>query len=257
MRRKSFSIACCLLLAFFAESQATAQDALRAHAELLNGSAPFTYPARVIVGPDRNLYFLDPVLSSIFVHDLKTGKIKRLCGPDSLGTPVTDIALGTKGKIWVLSQRESKVRRLSPQCVVERDFKVSLIAQQIATNAFGELIVLNTTGRWLFDLFSTDGKLLRSFGERIDYGEEVTTQELNDGNIAADTAGGFFFSFNYPPLVRHYSRNGRLLAEFKPESDVPIAPPDIKVGGSGGSVSVTAKYQILVLDITADTQDRR
>ena len=256
MRRKSFSIACCLLLAFFAESQATAQDALRAHAELLNGSAPFTYPARVIVGPDRNLYFLDPVLSSIFVHDLKTGKIKRLCGPDSLGTPVTDIALGTKGKIWVLSQRESKVRRLSPQCVVERDFKVSLIAQQIATNAFGELIVLNTTGRWLFDLFSTDGKLLRSFGERIDYGEEVTTQELNDGNIAADTAGGFFFSFNYPPLVRHYSRNGRLLAEFKPESDVPIAPPDIKVGGSGGSVSVTAKYQILVLDITVDTQDR-
>ena len=256
MSRKSFSIACCLLLAFFAESQATAQDALRAHAELLNGSAPFTYPARVIVGPDRNLYFLDPVLSSIFVHDLKTGKIKRLCGPDSLGTPVTDIALGTKGKIWVLSQRESKVRRLSPQCVVERHFKVSLIAQQIATNAFGELIVLNTTGRWLFDLFSTDGKLLRSFGERIDYGEEVTTQELNDGNIAADTAGGFFFSFNYPPLVRHYSRNGRLLAEFKPESDVPIAPPDIKVGGSGGSVSVTAKYQILVLDITADTQDR-
>lgn len=255
MRRKSFSIACCLLLVLFAESQATAQDALRAHSEVLNASAPFTYPAGVIVGPDRNLYFLDPVLSSIFVHDLKTGKIKRLCGPDSLGTPVTDIAVGTKGQIWVLSQRDSKVRRLSPQCVVEREFKVSLIAQQIATNAFDELIVLNTIGR-LFDLFSADGKLLRSFGERIDYGEEVTTQELNDGNIAADTAGGFFFSFNYPPLVRHYSRSGRLLAEFKPESDVPIAPPDIKVGGSGGSVSVTAKYQILVLDIAADKQDR-
>ncbi len=56
--------------------------------------------------------------------------------------------------------------------------------------------------------------------------------------------------------MRHYSRSGRLLAEFKPESDVPIAPPDIKVGGSGGSVSVTAKYQILVLDIAVDKQDR-
>ncbi len=209
----------------------------------------------MVVGPDRNLYFVDPVLSSIFVHDLNTGKIKRLCGPDSLGTPVSDIAVGTKGQIWVLSQRDSKVRRLSPQCVVEREFKVSLIAQQIATNAFGELIVLNTIGR-LFDLFSADGKLLRSFGERIEYGEEITTQELNDGNIAPDTAGGFFFSFNYPPLVRHYSRSGRLVAEFKPESDVPIAPPDIKVGGSGGSFSVTAKYQILVLDIAADKQDR-
>ncbi|HZI59875.1 MAG TPA: hypothetical protein VFD62_04135 [Pyrinomonadaceae bacterium] len=255
MRRKSFSSACCLLLILFAEPQATAQDALRAHAEVLNASAPFTYPASVVVGPDRNLYFVDPVLSSIFVHDLKTGKIRRFCGPDSLGTPVTDIAVGTKGQIWVLNQRDSKVRRLSPQCVVEREFKVSLIAQQIATNAFGELIVLNTIGR-LFDLFSADGKLLRSFGERIDYGEEVTTQELNDGNIARDGDGGFFFSFNYPPLVRHYSRSGRLLAEFKPESDVPIAPPDIKVGGSGNSVSVTARYQILVLDIAADKQDR-
>ena len=255
MRRKSFSIACCLLLVVFAEPQATAQEALRAHAEVLNASAPFTYPAGVVVGPDRNLYFLDPVLSSIFVHDLKTGNIRRLCGPDSLGTPVTDIAIGTKGQIWVLNQGDSKVRRLSPQCVVEREFKVSLIAQQIATNAFGELIVLNTIGR-LFDLFSANGKLLRSFGERIDYGEEITTQELNDGNIAADSAGGFFFSFNYPPLVRHYSRSGRLLAEFKPESDVPIGPPDIKIGGSGGSVSVTARYQILVLDIAADKQDR-
>ena len=255
MRRKSFSFACCLLLVLFAKPQATAQDALRAHAEVLNASAPFTYPASVVVGPDRNLYFVDPVLSSIFVHDLKTGNIRRFCGPDSLGTPVTDIAVGTKGQIWVLNQRESKVRRMSPQCVVEREFKVSLIAQQIATNAFGELIVLNTIGR-LFDLFSAEGKLLRSFGERIDYGEEITTQELNDGNIAPDTVGGFFFSFNYPPLVRHYSRSGRLVAEFKPESDVPIAPPDIKVGGSGSSVSVTARYQILVLDIAADKQDR-
>jgi hypothetical protein len=256
MRRKSFSFACCLLLVVFAAFQATAQEALRAHAEVLNASAPFTYPASVAVGPDHNLYFVDPVLSSLFVHNVKTGNIKRLCAPESLGTPVTDIAVGTKGQIWVLNQRDSKVRRLSPRCVVETEFKVSLIAREIATNVFGELILLNTTGRWLFDLFSVDGKLLRSFGERIDYGEEITTQELNDGNFAADSAGGFFFSFNYPPLVRHYSRSGRLLAEFKPESDVPIAPPDIRVGGSGGSISVTAKYQILVLDIAADKQER-
>jgi streptogramin lyase len=157
MKRKSFSFACCLFLVLFGEPQTTAQDALRAHAEVLNASAPFTYPSGVLVGPDRNLYFLDPVLSSIFVHDLKAGKIRRLCGPDSLGTPVSDIAIGTKGRIWVLSQRDSKVRRLNSQCVVEREFKVSLIAQQIATNSFGELIVLNTIGR-LFYLFSANGK---------------------------------------------------------------------------------------------------
>lgn len=246
----------CVLFVLFAAFHCTAQNLLRAHAEVVGASAPFTFAQRVIVGPDRNLYFVDPVLSSIFIHDFNTSTVKRLCGPESLGTMVSDVAIGPKGQLWILNQRESKVRRLSPQCELQAEFKVSLIAGKIATNAFGELIVLNTVGRWLFDLFSANGKLLRSFGERIDYGEEVKTQELNNGNIARDSAGGFFFSFNYPPLVRHYSRNGRLLSEFKPESDVPIAPADVMVGGNGQSGSVTAKYQILVLDIAADKQDR-
>ena len=34
------------------------------------------------------------------------------------------------------------------------EFKVSLLASRVATNAFGELIVLNTIGRSLFDSFS-------------------------------------------------------------------------------------------------------
>ena len=246
----------CVLVVLFAALHLPAQESLHAHAEVLDASAPFTFPQRFVVGPDRNLYFVDPVLNSIFIHDFKTGNVKGWCGPKSLGTRVTDITVGTKGQIWVLNQRDSKVRRLSPQCVVESEFKVSLIARAIATNAFGELIVLNTTGRWLFDLFNANGKLLRSFGERNDYGEEIKTAELNDGKIAPDSAGGFFFSFNYPPLVRRYSRSGKLLAEFKPESDVPIAPPDIRVSGNGAGFSVSSKYQILVLDIAADKQDR-
>ena len=249
-------LAACGLLVLFASFQIAAQDMLRAHAELIGVSAPFTFAQRFVVGPDRNLYFVDPVLSSIFIHDFKTRTVRHLCGPESLGTPVTDIAVGRSGQLWILNQRESKVRRFSRECRLLSEFKVSLIAGKIAANAFGELIVLNTTGRWLFDLFSADGKPLRSFGERIDYGDEVRTAELNNGSIAPDSAGGFFFSFNYPSLVRHYDRNGRLLLEFKPETDVPIAPPNIIVGGSGGGMSVTAKYQIFVLDIAADKQDR-
>ncbi len=245
-----------LLIVLLAAQPIIAQDPLRAHAEVLGATVPFTSPAKVVVGPDNNLYFLDRVLTSIFVHDLKSGKVKRLCGPASLPARVEDIAVGPKGQLWVLNQRDAKVIRLTQQCAVEREFKVSLLPLEIAVNAFGEIVVLNTVGRSLFDLFSADGKRLRSFGERIDYGEEVKTAELNDGKIATDNSGGFFFSFNYPPLVRHYSRSGRLLSEFRPESDVPIGPPNVIVGGSGGNVSVTAKYQILVLDIAADKQDR-
>lgn len=250
-----FRIAGCIFVVLFAAFQSTAQNPLHAHAEVIDARAPFSYPSRVVVGPDRNLYFLDRVLSSIFIHEFKTGAVRRLCAPESLTSP-SDIAVGANGHLWLLSQRNSKVMKLSPQCAVESEFKVSLLARKIATNAFGEIIVLNATGQSLFDLFSADGKLLRSFGARMNYGEEVATYELSDGNIAPDSAGGFFFSFNYPPLVRHYGRTGRLLSEFKPESDVPIAPPNIVVKGSGGSVSLTSTYQILVLDIAADKQDR-
>ena len=243
-----------VLVVLFAAFQLAAQESLRAHSEVVGASAPFTFPQRVVVGPDRNLYFVDPILNTVFIHDFKTRTTRRLCGPQSLGSSASDIAVGLKGQLWVLDQRNSRVRRLSSQCAVQGEFKVSLIARKIALNAVGELIVLNTTGKWLFDLFSAEGKLLRSFGERIDYGDEVKTAELNDGKIAPDSTGGFFFSFNYPPLVRHYNRNGRLLADFKPESDVPIGPPEIIVGHGG--MSVTSKYQVLVLDIAADKQDR-
>jgi hypothetical protein len=139
---------------------------------------------------------------------------------------------------------------------VQSEISIPRFPLKMAVNSFGELIVLNATGKSLFDVFSTDGKLVRSFGERFKYADEVATYELSDGSIAADSAGGFFFSFNYPPLVRHYGRTGRLISEFKPESDVAIGPPNIVVGGSGNSVSVVSKYQILVLDMAADKQDR-
>ncbi|HET9524928.1 MAG TPA: hypothetical protein VFO99_02095 [Pyrinomonadaceae bacterium] len=255
-RRKHFSLPGCVLLLVFAAFSIPAQDSLRARTELLTMPAPFTFADGLVVGPDRNLYFLDPVLSSIFIYDFNTGNVRRLCGPQPTRSRMTDIAVGPYGQLWVLHQRDSKVVRLSRQCAVEREFKVSLLARKIAINSIGELIVLNMTGQSLFDLFSADGNQLRSFGKRIDYGEEVTSYELNDGNIAPDSSGGFFFSFNYPPLVRHYSRTGRLLSEFKPESDVQIEPPNIVVGGNGGGVSVTANYQILVLDIAADKHDR-
>jgi hypothetical protein len=252
-RVKSVALGVCFLM--MTSVAAPAQQELRAHADILNGDTPFSFPEQVVVGPDRNLYFLDRTLSSIFMLDFQTKKTKRLCGPDALRSPI-DISVGTRGQLWVLGHRASKVTKLSPQCTAQAEINLPRLALQIATNSYGELLVLNGTGPSLFDLYSTDGKPLRSFGERIKYQDEVTTNELNDGHIVPDTAGGFFFSFNYPPLIRHYGRTGRLVSELKPESDIAIAPPTIAVNNSGNSVSVVSKYQILVLDIAAYDRNR-
>lgn len=55
-----------------------------------------------------------------------------------------------------------------------------------------------------------------------------------------------FFSFNYPPLIRHYGRNGSLISEFKPESDIAIEPPNVSVRKQGNSTVVRARMVGLV-----------
>jgi hypothetical protein len=239
-----------------AMGQVWAQNTLRAHSEVLGADdAPFSFPEKAIVGPDRNIYFLDTSLSSIFVQDFKTKNIKRLCGPESLRSP-SDMSIDTRGQLWVLHNGGAKIARLNAQCAVQTEISAPKLSLKIATNTFGELIILNETGPFLFGLFNEQGKLLRSFGERINYNDEVTTNELSDGRIVPDNNGGFFFSFNYPPLIRHYSRSGRLLGEFKPESDIAIGPPNIMVRKLGNAVSISSKYQILVLDLAVDSQGR-
>ncbi len=243
--------ACVCLLAVAIQ----AQETVRAHSEVLGKNAPFSFPEKVVVGRNNDIYFLDTTLSSIFVQDLKSGNIKPLCGAEAIRSP-SDISVDVKGQLWVLNNNGSRISKLNRQCAVSEEITLPNSSLRIGTNSFGEVIVLYETGPSLFALFSPRGKLLRSFGERIQYPEEVATSELSDGHIVPDKEGGFFFSFNYPPLIRHYGRTGRLIHEFKPESDVPIAPPNITVRSVGNAVSVNSKYQILVLDMTADGRGR-
>lgn len=244
-----------ICLFFIPLTRTSAQETLKANSEILGANAPFSFPEKVVVGPDKNIYFLDTTLSGIFVQDYKTTTVKRLCGAESLRSP-SDLSVDVNGQLWILNQNGSKITRLDRKCTATNEISLTNLSLRIANNSFGELIVLNETGPSLFALFSPQGKLLRSFGDRIKYAEEVQTNELSDGHIVPDKNGGFFFSFNYPPLIRHYNRTGRLLDEFKPESDISIGPPNFTVRSIANSVSVSSKYQILVLDFATDDQNR-
>jgi hypothetical protein len=232
-----------------------AQATLRASSQLLGNDAPFHFPERLVVGPQGDVYLLDTNLSSLFVVKAQTGKLNLICGPEKLASP-SDLAVDRRGNVWVLSALKSKIYKLNQHCDVQTEIYSRQLPLRIATNSAAQVIVLSGAGSNLFELFETDGKFLGGFGQRIDYKDETTNRELCDGLIVPDRAGGFFFSFNYPPLIRHYGRHGKLLAEFKPESDVAIAPPTVSVRKLGNAMVVRSIYQILVLDMAIDAQGR-
>lgn len=249
---------CALLVCMFVSewsvthSQIVSEKQLRSRAQLLSSQVPVSFPERVVVTASGRTFLLDTDLSTLFSLD-KGGNLKRMCGSESLSSP-SDISVDNKGNVWVLSGVNSKIAKLTPSCQPQLQIVSRQMPLRIATNTFGELIVLNGAGQHLFEVYGPDGKLLRGFGERLDYKDETTNSELSDGRIAVDSSGGFFFSFNYPPLIRYYSRSGSLIRQFKPETDIAIEPPNISVRKQGNSMVVRSRYQILVLDLAADAR---
>lgn len=249
----------CVLLFFIlvsdwslARSQIISEKQLRSRAQLFSSGVQVSFPERLVVTASGKAFLLDTDLSTLFTLDKGSG-LKQMCGSEALRSP-SDISVDAKGNVWVLSGVNSKIVKLDPNCQPQTQIVSRQMPLRIATNTFGELIVLNGVGQHLFEIYGPDGKWLRGFGERLDYKDATTNSELSDGRIAVDSSGGFFFSFNYPPLIRHYGRNGSLIREFKPESDIAIEPPNISVRKQGNSMVVRSRYQILVLDLAADAR---
>ncbi|HSE17178.1 MAG TPA: hypothetical protein VLB46_08990 [Pyrinomonadaceae bacterium] len=243
------------LISFIIPISAFSQPTVRAHSQLLGAEVPFSFPESLVAGPQGSVYLLDTDLATLFSVETRTNKLNRICGPEKLSSP-SDLAVDAKGNLWVLSAFRSRISKLNRQCDTQTEIISKSLPLKIATNSFGEIIVLNGSGDNLFEIYTADGKFLRGFGKRLDYKDETTNSELSDGHIAPDRTGGFYFSFNYPPLIRHYGRRGNLIGEFKPESDVEIGPPNVSVRKVGKSTAVRSIYQILVLDLTVDRQGR-
>lgn len=244
----------CLLINCYVIGQAQ-QAELHSRGTVLGNDAQYSFPEKIIVGPLGDLYILDTELANVFQINMRNGNVSRLCKPGALNA-VADLAVGARGDLWALDAYRSKVLRLDRQCAVQSSFAVQHTPMRVHVNAFGELTVLTGGGGALFDVYAADGKLIRSFGKRNVYGDPIADNELSDGHLVPDAAGGFYFSFNYPPLIQHYSRDGRLLGEFKPESDIAIGSPNVSSRRQGNQLIVSSKYQLLVLDMATDRRGR-
>jgi hypothetical protein len=258
MRVSSFILAVVAIVHAAAVVTSSQPEVGKIHStETIATKGPYSFPEKLALDRFSNLYLLDSQLSNIFVVQRQRAgqQIKALCSPR---TPVTaaDLSVDRSGSIWILDSRGSQIIKLDRNCKVEKSLTPQRPGLAVEVNSAGELIVLTSTGSALFDLYDQSGNLLRSFGRRISYGDPISDGELNNGHIVTDRSGGFYFSFNYPPLVQRYRRDGKLVGEFKPPSDVHIGPANVSSQKQGNFLAVRANYQILVLDMTLDARGR-
>lgn len=220
------------------------------------GAGSYSFPEKITLDARGNLYLFDSSLSNVFVVNAQRGRqVTTLCSPR---TPVaaSDISVERGGEVWILDSMASKIIKLDRNCKTQKSFVVRHPALALQVNSSGEVVVLTSVGGSLFDLYDQSGTLLRSFGQRFSYGNPLADGELSNGHMVADRTGGFYFSFNYPPLVRHYGRDGKLLGEFKPVTDVSIGAPNVSSQRQGNRVTLRSNYQIWILDMTLDERGR-
>ena len=228
---------------------------LISRSRILDGNGPFSFPEKIVSGPAKTLYLLDTELSNVFLVNSATGAVTALCSP-RLPARASDLSVDKSGNVWILDQRAQQLTSFNQQCRPRASFKPRSYASRVQLNAFGEVVLLTAGAQTLFEIYSPDGRFLRSFGQGFDYQDSYANAELNSGHMLPDSVGGFYFSFNYPPLLRHYARDGRLLAEFKPELNVPIERPEVSSRVQGTNLSISSKYQKGVLDMALDPRGR-
>jgi len=87
----------------------------------------------------------------------------------------------------------------------------------------------------LIKVYSSDGKMLDSFGQPLSFHHSMQT--LNSRTLALNSKGELYVAFTYFPLVRKYSSDGELLAEFRIENLITEAKENFNLKRIGEGIA--------------------
>jgi hypothetical protein len=167
-------------------------------------------------GPSDNYYVL--VARAILVFDATGKKITQIPPAPSQKTSeapalVYGVALDvdSAGRIYVADRGANALRIFSPagELLLNIPFPSPT---GIVVLSGGEIAATSATGKFLVNVFDSQGKELRSFGDPVEIleGQAAANRFMNIGHVATDAAGNIYFSFDYmpEPTYRKYDRVG-------------------------------------------------
>lgn len=235
---------------------------LQLQAELISDALPsesaIQLPDRMAVDPEGHVLLADTRSQALTKLDSQGDVMWTILGgqaPLEGMVSLADLAVGPDGRIFVLDTASRWVRVLSPRGKGIREISLQSLGRRIAVNRFGELVV-NVWGPHLFEIYSTEGRLLRKFGEKIEHGDGSLDFELNAGPLATGSKGEVYIAFPYPAAVRAYSREGELLWQRPIELGRSLPKPAGSISREGEGIRAYFEYVVPSLGLDVDEQGR-
>lgn len=225
-------------------------------------------PSAMALGRSGSFYVFDDGNSRIVKVD-KNGQFLNEFGfsgtrdsqvsPGGLGNLIT---LDSAENVYVADTVKSRVQIFNSNGAFLRSFRVPFLIEGLAVNNFGEIFVSVTASKTipLIYVFSNYGKLLRSFGERIVTAQGELPKQVNRAVIAIDSYNNVLAAFRHWPVIRKYSREGKLLGEtsFKvPSALVPESQVErYSLSFISGHPDTAFSLPLLVHSISANQKGR-
>jgi hypothetical protein len=85
----------------------------------------------------------------------------------------------------------------------------------------GDIVIASPTKSGLLHIYSPDGRLVRSFGARMERikTDEAETQFLQRGKLLVDAEDNIYYVFGFMPVIQKFSPDGRLLYEVEVQGE--------------------------------------
>lgn len=219
-----------------------------------SGNYLFSNVRDVAVDKSRNIYALDAGNQRIQKYDM-SGKYLMTIGrgqgrgPGQFLAP-NQLELIDSGDLYVSDPLSNRVTIFSENGDYRHSFALKERPAQMNVTKDGIIFIeafAMFSNAGLISQFNTDGRLIRTFGEKP---ERSVVMTGNSGRLALNDEGDLYYSYHYPYKICKFNKDGKLLKTFSREVSSlfePPLPPTRRDGKIIGGISQSGSIGLVVL----------
>lgn len=162
----------------------------------------------------------------------------------------TNIHFDRDNQLIVQDSNNGRIQTLDANGSYRRSFRVFENFSSVVIDKKGLIFCSPTAGlqKPLIHIFNYAGKLVRSFGKRIKFKEDL--YGLNGVNMSMNGKGELYVGWQFFPVVRKYSKDMTLLSEIKLKNPKMKQSEDFNYRSIGGPAE-KRQYKIVMAGLKA------